>query len=282
MKNSASANSYHLKQLIWLQFTQAAACHLNPPSKNLWNHASVGFGQVRVHTDGAATHAAEAINAKAFTVGAEIIFGLGEYSPMTDDGRRLLAHELTHVVQQTSAGIGIMRTAYPIYPGQAPPPPGQQPDSPAMRDLELKLHELQGVIKSPVHQTGVLRIDSALSDAMWYVEFGIQQGLPVDEGAIGRQLDMENQQFDDDVKEGFNSINSKYLDELSKEVARFPVDYKDPMEQAGNILAIGRRWNAEFMNRLSTQQLKEQSEEIPETEEGPGDFPTGTEFESTA
>ena len=59
------------------------------------------FNQVRIHTDTRAAYVARSINAKAFTTGKNILFGAGEYSPNTSEGKRLLAHELTHVVQQT-------------------------------------------------------------------------------------------------------------------------------------------------------------------------------------
>jgi uncharacterized protein DUF4157 len=58
------------------------------------------FTGVKVHTDGAAAEAAQAISARAFTVGRDIVFGAGEWTPETPSGRHLLAHELAHVVQQ--------------------------------------------------------------------------------------------------------------------------------------------------------------------------------------
>jgi len=58
------------------------------------------FSGVRVHADSKASETAKSINARAFTKGKNIVFGAGQYSPETSKGRRLLAHELTHVVQQ--------------------------------------------------------------------------------------------------------------------------------------------------------------------------------------
>ncbi len=58
------------------------------------------FSQVRLHTDARAAAVAEALQARAFTAGNHIVFAAGEYAPATPQGRRLLAHELTHVVQQ--------------------------------------------------------------------------------------------------------------------------------------------------------------------------------------
>lgn len=58
------------------------------------------FSQVRIHTDVRAAESARSVNASAYTVGHDIVFDVGEYRPGTREGRRLLAHELTHVVQQ--------------------------------------------------------------------------------------------------------------------------------------------------------------------------------------
>jgi hypothetical protein len=60
------------------------------------------FGKVLVHTDARAAASARSLGARAYTVGNSVVFGTGQYAPQTAQGRRLLAHELTHVVQQTS------------------------------------------------------------------------------------------------------------------------------------------------------------------------------------
>jgi hypothetical protein len=58
------------------------------------------FSKVRVHADARAAESARAVNALAYTVGPNIVFGAGRYTPATPDGSRLIAHELTHVRQQ--------------------------------------------------------------------------------------------------------------------------------------------------------------------------------------
>lgn len=58
------------------------------------------FSRVRVHTDAAAEQSARDVNARAYTVGRDIVFGAGRFAPRTHEGQRLIAHELTHVVQQ--------------------------------------------------------------------------------------------------------------------------------------------------------------------------------------
>jgi hypothetical protein len=62
---------------------------------------SYDFGCVRVHTDTNAAESAQTVRSHAYTVGGDIVFGLGQYAPAKSEGRRLLAHELTHVVQQS-------------------------------------------------------------------------------------------------------------------------------------------------------------------------------------
>ena len=61
------------------------------------------FSRVRVHSGAAAEQSAQDVNAHAYTVGHDMVFGAGRFAPGTHEGRRLLAHELTHVVQQSGA-----------------------------------------------------------------------------------------------------------------------------------------------------------------------------------
>jgi hypothetical protein len=69
------------------------------------------FSRVRVHTDGEAAHAALSVQARAYTLGRDIVFGAGQYAPSTSVGRHLLAHELTHVVQQRNGARAVQRRA---------------------------------------------------------------------------------------------------------------------------------------------------------------------------
>jgi hypothetical protein len=59
------------------------------------------FSKVRVHTDAKAAESARGVNALAYTVGKDVVFGAGQFAPRMRGGQRLLAHELTHVVQQS-------------------------------------------------------------------------------------------------------------------------------------------------------------------------------------
>lgn len=92
------------------------------------------FADVRVHTDAKATESARSIDALAYTVGRDVVFGRSQFAPGTQTGRSLLAHELAHVAQQGgAAGTSLLQrqAGGPApAPGPAPPPapaPGPAP-----------------------------------------------------------------------------------------------------------------------------------------------------------
>lgn len=67
------------------------------------NNFGRDFSDVRVHSGAAAEQSARDVNANAYTVGHDIVFGRSQFAPATHEGQRLLAHELTHVVQQSGS-----------------------------------------------------------------------------------------------------------------------------------------------------------------------------------
>jgi hypothetical protein len=69
------------------------------------------FSAVRIHTDAKAAQSAAAVGALAYTVGSDVVFGAGQYDPVGESGRRLLAHELAHVVQQDMGSKRVQRLA---------------------------------------------------------------------------------------------------------------------------------------------------------------------------
>jgi hypothetical protein len=72
----------------------------DPVQTSFENRFGHDFSDVRTHTGCEASNLARSINAKAFTSGKDIVFGSGQYSPHKDQGKRLIAHELTHTIQQ--------------------------------------------------------------------------------------------------------------------------------------------------------------------------------------
>ncbi len=87
------------------------------------------FSRVRVHTDPAAQHSAREVNAHAYTVGHNLVFGAGQFAPETPTGRHLIAHELTHTLQQGESARAIQR----------------QPDKPQEKSkFEFMLGDVEG------------------------------------------------------------------------------------------------------------------------------------------
>ena len=72
------------------------------------------FSQVRVHANGASAEAARAVSARAYALGQHIVFGAGEFAPDKWEGQRLLAHELTHVLQQRGEAPPVGKAGIPI------------------------------------------------------------------------------------------------------------------------------------------------------------------------
>jgi hypothetical protein len=98
-----------------------------PVRSQMESHFGADFGGVQVHTDPSAAASAGDVEARAYTVGPHVVFAPGEYSPTTNEGRKLLAHELAHVVQQGAAprsgpGASLQRTPGPRMQ-RAPKPP---------------------------------------------------------------------------------------------------------------------------------------------------------------
>ncbi len=71
----------------------------------------IDFSKVRMHSDSGAAHIARAINARAFTLGNDVVFNAGEYAPGAHNERKLVAHELTHVVQQNGGDSKSLKMA---------------------------------------------------------------------------------------------------------------------------------------------------------------------------
>lgn len=95
---------------------------LEPDTRNFFEQRfGHDFGHVRVHADRQAAESAKDVQARAFAVGHDIVFATGAYDPHGRDGKHLLAHELTHVVQQTP-GLHRKPTTRPK------PTPTPQPD----------------------------------------------------------------------------------------------------------------------------------------------------------
>ncbi len=112
-KTAAGAAAEHIPQ----QAADAAATAVShggtplTPEQRAYFEPRFGssFEQVRIHDGPEAAAAARAINARAYTLGQDIALGSNDYRPLSQPGRRLIAHELTHVVQQRAIGDRVQR-----------------------------------------------------------------------------------------------------------------------------------------------------------------------------
>jgi hypothetical protein len=174
------------------------------------------FSGVRIHTDTAASQSAEAVAARAYTVGGDIAFRSGEYSPGGSGGRHLLAHELTHVVQQGAAGVlGAQRspmmgsssgavvqrdpaTPAPAAPTTTPAPASETSEKSAAAPANAKtpvptasvnemvqaiIVQYQGIFEKQMEAVKQLEADFAKADDPSTTDFIIQSGVQFALGA---------------------------------------------------------------------------------------------------
>ena len=91
---------------------QGGGVPLSSSARNFFEpRFGLDFSGIRIHADTKAAASAQSINARAYTLGRDVVFNSGQYEPHSQSGKQLLAHELTHVVQQTStAAPSVMQT----------------------------------------------------------------------------------------------------------------------------------------------------------------------------
>ncbi len=156
------------------------------------------FSQIRTHSDTRAAESAQALHASAYTLGQDIIFGAQQYAPETATGRWLLAHELSHVIQQRSVGEASLiqadfaiPPAHPI-PAEALPAPQVQ-GAIAVNQAQLtdpdeieNLRDILGISPQPA------AIDEAFVQAVarYQAQFGLEVNGEVD-SPTRRQLSRE-------------------------------------------------------------------------------------------
>ena len=188
------------------------------------------FTQVQIHADDLAANSAEEIGAQAYTVGAHIAFGAGRYAPESAEGRRLLAHELAHVVQQSGSAASVQprleigapndaaeieadRLAAQVTSGgptaaqtqlnQAPAILRRQPANQPRTETEDCEPALQNDLKA-MHQPALNHLDRAITS----LDPGWKKMAPADKAAFNQYFDPAGS---GDVDEGFvRDVRQKY------------------------------------------------------------------------
>jgi hypothetical protein len=144
------------------------------------------FSKVRIHTDSRAAASAKSLNARAYTVGNNVVFGPGRFAPNTTEGRRLLAHELTHVVQQ-GARPGKVHTACSL-PAVVPPAPRQIQRDPEEDNIE--------VLEFVRHPWDSLKNKKAKADHLSKIERTVKEAVNTDEQRLCTQFNFEARELE--------------------------------------------------------------------------------------
>lgn len=131
------------------------------------------FSKVRIHTGEAARSSAEQVAAHAYTVGQHIVFADGQYAPGTQAGQRLLAHELTHVVQQSRTAAPVLRRQPDTNKGKKKPGAFYQEviDNIAYADREMSEQRKRGeLVRAPINYASLkalLTLCEAVDQKSW-------------------------------------------------------------------------------------------------------------------
>ncbi len=130
-----------------------------PASERIYFEPRFGadFGQIRIHTGAEAVASAQAVNARAYTLGRNIVFARNQFAPGAHEGKRLIAHELAHVVQQNTGGklqvqrqvhLGVSTTEGQFLPAPKPEDPAFGSAQPDCSTPAKDVYELHGTITS--------------------------------------------------------------------------------------------------------------------------------------
>jgi len=129
---------------------ESSAGHGKPLPANTLHEMNTSFGvdfsNVRVHKDGEAANMNKELQAQAFTHGSDIYFNQGKYDPESSHGKFLLAHELTHVVQQGSVELLSSDTVQRQQPSNLPTVPGLGPEKTKQVSDMINNNDRQGAI----------------------------------------------------------------------------------------------------------------------------------------
>jgi hypothetical protein len=150
LQRKASGPVTHARQTAGYIHSLPGRGEAMPASARSFFGARMGqdFSGVRVHQDAEAAQSAAALHAQAYTVGEHIVFNHQRYAPETEEGRRLLAHELVHVVQQRDAGFSPSRMQR-MPEGETPKEtPAESPAEPKAE--EQKAREKEEPLAEPV------------------------------------------------------------------------------------------------------------------------------------
>jgi len=153
------------------------------------------FSKVRVHVDSTAAESARAVNALAYTVAPHVVFGAGRHAPSTRSGRELLAHELTHVVQQKNSPDPTS-----LRLGSASDPREREAESVAARAMSVgapvSLQQASGLIQRQADHS----VASSSAQNQPATEAASAPARPSSRSVVQRRMVPQDDDFPDDLQ----------------------------------------------------------------------------------
>jgi hypothetical protein len=227
------------------------------------------FGDVRIHTGRTADEVAGSIDAAAFTIGRHVAFARGNYRPGTSAGRRLLAHELTHVAQNRR-GTTLARQVVRRSPPASASKSGSDLSSPRFRDdpvLEA-VRDGDRLLTMGDESRAVTRIQHALVDAGHYLSsHGVDGKYGPETAAAVRAFQREKSSLSTDGVVGPNTLRA--LDErYGKMEAPSTLEGMYPTMLSWNrecMLDLFCEWNEQVIDDLRTRFTLKEFDEITVT-----------------
>lgn len=166
------------------------------PEMNRRLDSRFDFSHVRIHIDERAAESARAMNAHAYTVGRHLVFGAGKYAPNFAEGRTLLAHELTHVIQETGPGSSVVCGTSRVAVRRKV----------ILKDVELSFKERQAFVKK--HKWKNAPLAASVMDDM---------------AAAGDAFDFANDhELETEITKRTSTV--RYIEESQETVERIPGD----------------------------------------------------------
>jgi Domain of unknown function (DUF4157) len=203
------------------------------------------LSRITVHSNSEAANSAQAVQAQAYTVGSHIVFGAQQYAPQSDSGRHLIAHELTHVLQQGSQRPHLQRK--PAAKPAAPPPAGGNILYIGLHNFKLELAALNKLYKGkPVNVTQVtLATDEAhtVSNAK---TFDLTNDAGVDSFATNLGLSTaDTKSAADLIKKALQMSDRDDMAHVMAEYAKTELDGQDRMSR---VVLSGHSFGTQITN----------------------------------
>lgn len=236
-----------------------------PAQSNHFFSSKMGydFSEVKVHNDKEAAESAKAINAKAYTIGNNVVFNEGQYNTESGEGKKLMAHELAHVVQQGKSSGKIQRVRGMRPPARrpvAPPrgPYGQLPGQrlpPRRRNLPTETFERREQRRAEeAHQQFLQAIKR---NQQWLERWGREGSEPKTAAQKAFMVFVKVLEIWDEFRNTWDETHKRYEQTLRDRASNPEIEYSDDFDR--RLIETGMRlkeFDKEMFTRLHAWQMR--------------------------